>query len=113
MERELIINSTPKDVEIALLENGKLVELHHQVSDENFQVGDVFLGSVTKLMPGLNAAFVDIGHSKDAFLHYTDLGPGLNSFLSFTEKSIQGKLTSHMLDQFMVEPEITSRPKST
>ncbi|MBK6390190.1 MAG: Rne/Rng family ribonuclease [Saprospiraceae bacterium] len=111
MERELIINSTPKDVEIALLENGKLVELHHQVSDENFQVGDVFLGSVTKLMPGLNAAFVDIGHSKDAFLHYTDLGPGLNSFLSFTEKSIQGKLTSHMLDQFMVEPEINKHGK--
>ena len=104
MERELIINSTPRDVEIALLENGKLVELHHQQSNENFQVGDVFLGYVTKLMPGLNAAFIDIGHPKDAFLHYTDLGPGLSSFLSFTEKSIVGKLNTHLLDGFNIEP---------
>jgi ribonuclease G len=111
MERELIINSTPKDVEIALLEDGKLVELHHQQSDENFQVGDVFLGTVTKLMPGLNAAFIDIGHSKDAFLHYTDLGPGLNSFLNFTEKSIQGKLNTHLLDQLSIEPEINKNGK--
>ncbi len=111
MERELIINSTPKDVEIALLENSKLVELHHQLSDENFQVGDVFLGTVTKLMPGLNAAFVDIGHSKDAFLHYTDLGPGLNSFLLFTDKSIQGKLNTHHLDQCVIEPEINKNGK--
>ncbi|MEP7266587.1 MAG: ribonuclease E/G, partial [Saprospiraceae bacterium] len=111
MERELIINSTPRDVEIALLENGKLVELHHQQSDENFQVGDVFLGTVTKLMPGLNAAFIDIGHPKDAFLHYTDLGPGLNSFLSFTEKSIAGKLDTHLLDGFTVEPDINKHGK--
>lgn len=111
MERELIINSTPRDVEIALLENGKLVELHHQQSDENFQVGDVFLGYVTKLMPGLNAAFIDIGHPKDAFLHYTDLGPGLSSFLSFTEKSIFGKLNSHLLDGFTIEPEINKNGK--
>jgi ribonuclease G len=111
MERELIINSTPRDVEIALLENGKLVELHHQQSDENFQVGDVFLGYVTKLMPGLNAAFIDIGHPKDAFLHYTDLGPGLASFLNYTEKAIQGKLNSHLLDQFKVEPEINKNGK--
>ena len=111
MERELIINSTLKDVEIALLENGKLVELHHQQTDENFQVGDVFLGSVSKLMPGLNAAFIDIGHSKDAFLHYTDLGPGLNSFLNFTEKSIQGKLNSHLLDQLNIEPDINKNGK--
>ncbi len=111
MERELIINSTPRDVEIALLEDGKLVELHHQQSDENFQVGDVFLGSVSKLMPGLNAAFVNIGHSKDAFLHYTDLGPPLTSFLQFADKSIQGKLNTHLLDQFPIEPEINKNGK--
>lgn len=111
MERELIINSTSKDVEIAFLEDGKLVELHHQQSDENFQVGDVFLGSVTKLMPGLNAAFVNIGHSKDAFLHYTDLGPTLMSFLQFADKAIQGKLNTHLLDQFPIDPEINKYGK--
>ena len=62
MDKELIINSTPTQVEIALLENGKLVEIHHQKTNNNFTVGDIFLGRIRKLMPGLNAAFVDIGH---------------------------------------------------
>ena len=111
MNKELIINAAPQGVEIALLEDKKLVELHSEKSDARFAVGDLYLGKVKKLIPGLNAAFVDVGFEKDAFLHYTDLGPGLNSFLSFTEKSIQGKLTSHMLDQFMVEPEINKHGK--
>jgi ribonuclease G len=76
VEKELIINSTPTEVEIALLEDSKLVELHHQKTNDNFTVGDIFVGRIKRLMPGLNAAFVDIGHKKDAFLHYTDLGPG-------------------------------------
>jgi hypothetical protein len=64
LEKELIINSTPTEVEIALLENGKLVELHYQKTNTNFTVGDIFVGRIRKLMPGLNAAFVDIGHKK-------------------------------------------------
>jgi len=64
VDKELIINSTPTQVEIALLENGKLVEIHHQKTNNNFTVGDIFLGRIRKLMPGLNAAFVDIGHKK-------------------------------------------------
>ena len=72
MDKELIINSTPTNVEIALLEDKKLVELHYQKTNTQFSVGDIFLGRIKKLMPGLNAAFVDIGHNKDAFLHYTD-----------------------------------------
>ena len=60
VEKELIINSTPTDVEIALLENNKLVELHNQKTNTNFTVGDIFLGRIKKLMPGLNAAFVDL-----------------------------------------------------
>ena len=78
MEKELIINATPTEVEIALLEGKRLVEIHHQKTNNNFTVGDIFLGKIRKLMPGLNAAFVDIGYKKDAFLHYTDLGPKLN-----------------------------------
>ena len=111
MEKELIINSTPTEVEIALLEDGKLVELHNQKTNTNFTVGDIFLGKIRKLMPGLNAAFVDIGHKKDAFLHYTDLGPKLRSLLKYTEQSISGKQNSYKLDKFTFEDEIIKTGK--
>ncbi len=109
--KELIINSTPTEVEIALLEDGKLVELHNQKTNSTFTVGDIFLGRVRKLMPGLNAAFVDIGHKKDAFLHYTDLGPKLRSLIKFTNGAISGGLTTHLLDNFKIEPDINKRGK--
>jgi len=111
LEKELIINSSPTDVDIALLEDGKLVELHHQKTNENFTVGDIFLGQIRRLMPGLNAAFVDIGHKKDAFLHYTDLGPKLRSLLKYTEDSISGKSTTHRLKDFNFEKEIIKTGK--
>ncbi len=109
--KELIINSTPTEVEIALLEEGKLVELHNQKTNSSFSVGDIFLGRVRKLMPGLNAAFVDIGHKKDAFLHYTDLGPKLRNLIKFTNGAISGSLTTHLLDNFKIEPDINKRGK--
>ncbi|RLD22498.1 MAG: ribonuclease E/G [Bacteroidetes bacterium] len=111
MDKELIINATPTTVDIALLEDGRLVELHQQRSQSNFSVGDIFLGRVRKLMPGLNAAFVDIGHRKDAFLHYTDLGPKLKSLLKYTSDSMNGGQKSAMLDNFTFEPEIIKTGK--
>ncbi len=111
MRKELIINSSPTEVNIALLEDGKLVELHEQKTNTNFTVGDIFLGRVKKLMPGLNAAFVDIGHKKDAFLHYTDLGPKLRSLIKFTNGAISGSLNTHRLENFKLEPEIIKTGK--
>lgn len=111
MEKELIINSTPTDVEIALLENRKLVEIHRQKTNTNFTVGDVFLGKIKKTMPGLNAAFVDIGYKKDAFLHYTDLGPTLRSLLKYTQGAITGGIPNPMLDHFKFEAEIIKTGK--
>lgn len=111
MEKELIIYSTPTDVEIALLEDSKLVELHYQKTNTNFTVGDIFLGKINRLMPGLNAAFVNIGHKKDAFLHYTDLGPKLRSLLKFTNSAVSGSLNSSSLDNFQLEPEIIKTGK--
>ncbi len=111
MEKELIINSTPTEVEIALLEESKLVELHYQKTNTNFTVGDIFLGSIRRLMPGLNAAFVDIGHKKDAFLHYTDLGPKLKSLTKFTGQAISGVAKAHLLDNFEIEPDIIKTGK--
>ena len=111
MEKELVINSTPTEVEIALLEDSRLVELHNQKTNDNFTVGDIFLGRIKRLMPGLNAAFVDIGHKKDAFLHYTDLGPKLRSLIKFTNGAVSGNLNSHRLDNFKIEPDIVKTGK--
>lgn len=91
MNKELIINSAPTGVEIALLEDKKLVELHQESLDTSFTVGDLYLGKVKKLVPGMNAAFVDVGFEKDGFLHYTDLSPYVRSLLKFTALSINDK----------------------
>jgi len=88
LNKELIINVAPHGVEIALLEDKKLVELHNEKNDARFAVGDLYLGKVKKLIPGLNAAFIDVGFEKDAFLHYTDLSPYAKSLLKFSQASI-------------------------
>jgi ribonuclease G len=84
VSQEIIINAHPDGgVEIALLRDRKLIELHHDKAENNFAVGDIYLGSVNKLMPGLNAAFINVGHERDAFLHYLDLGPQVKSLQKF------------------------------
>ncbi len=112
MNKELIINAAPNSVEIALLEDKKLVELHHEKSDAIFAVGDLYLGKVKKLIPGLNAAFVDVGFEKDAFLHYTDLSPFARSLLKFTQLCINDK-SEDIFDfsKFQIEPEIIKTGK--
>ena len=112
MTKELIINAAPQGVEIALLEDKKLVELHNEKADANFAVGDLYLGKVKKLIPGLNAAFVDVGFEKDAFLHYTDLSPYVKSILKFTNISINDKSEEGFdFGKFQVEPEIVKTGK--
>jgi ribonuclease G len=111
VEKELIIHSTTTGVEIALLEDSKLVELHHQETSNNFSVGDIFIGKIRKLMPGLNAAFVDIGHKKDAFLHYTDMGPKLKNVLRFTDGCMSGQINTPSLEHFKIEPDINKNGK--
>lgn len=112
MNKELIINAAPTGVEIALLEDKKLVELHQESHDASFTVGDLYLGKVKKLVPGMNAAFVDVGFEKDGFLHYTDLSPFIRSLLKFTSHSIQDK-TEDIADfgKFQNEAEIIKTGK--
>jgi ribonuclease G len=99
-------------VEIALLEEKKLVELHNEKTDASFGVGDLYLGKVKKLIPGLNAAFVDVGFEKDAFLHYTDLSPYAKSILKFTQLCINDKNEGGFdFSKFEVEPEIVKTGK--
>src|SRR4030081_3200882 len=112
LNKELIINAAPQGVEIALLEDKKLVELHNETTNASFAVGDLYLGKVKKLIPGLNAAFVDVGFEKDAFLHYTDLSPYVRSILKFTNMGIADKSeTGFDFTKFIVEPEIVKTGK--
>lgn len=106
MEKELIINADNKKVDIAILEDKKLVEYHQQDSDMKIVVGDIYLGRIKKLVPGLNAAFLDIGFRKDAFLHYSDLGPKLPSVKKFTNKSFNKQQKSWRLQDYDLSEEI-------
>ncbi len=91
MNKELIIDAGSAEVNIALLEDKDLVELNKEKSNNSFAVGDVYLGRVKKIMPGLNAAFIDVGFEKDAFLHYLDLGPQVNSLNKLLKLHLTGK----------------------
>lgn len=86
MKSELIIDVRPQDVSIALLEDSRLVSLQKEARNIAYAVGDIYLAKVKKLMPGLNAAFVNVGYEKDAFLHYLDLGSHFASYHSFVDK---------------------------
>lgn len=87
MEKDLVINVTASEVTIALLEDHRLIEINKEVnSGRNYSVGDVYLGKVKKLIPTLNAAFVNIGDEKDAFVHYLDLGFNYRLFDTFARE---------------------------
>ncbi|MBR3451084.1 MAG: Rne/Rng family ribonuclease [Bacteroidales bacterium] len=84
MDKDLIIDVGQSEVSIALLENKRLIELNREKTEgRGYSVGDVYLGRVKKILPSLNAAFVDIGDEKDAFVHYLDLGLNFKAFDSF------------------------------
>jgi ribonuclease G len=106
LSNELIINSTQKGERIALLQNKRLLEYHVEEPDQSFTVGDIYLGTVKKLVTGLNAAFVDVGYEKDAFLHYLDLGSNINSLNKFTKDVIAKRSNSGKISGFTLEPEI-------
>ncbi len=103
MKYELVIDSRSTEVVIALLNQGKLIELHKEKHDNDYSVGDIYLGKVKKIVPGLNASFVNVGHAKDGFLHYLDLGAQVNSFKKFTIKARDKKLNTASLKNFRRE----------
>lgn len=105
MTKELIIHSCGTDIDIALLEDGQLVELNKEKTKNSFTVGDIYLGKVHKVMGGLNAAFVGVGYEKDAFLHYLDLGgafPTLNDLV----KQVNGKHQKIDFSALRLQPEL-------
>ncbi len=86
---ELFITVKNEEMQIALLEDKRLVELRSEKRNVQFEVGDIYIGKVRKTMPGLNAAFINIGYEKDAFLHYLDLGPQIRTQQKFLQQAIQ------------------------
>lgn len=111
MAYDMLIDVGPKGERIALLKDKKLVELHQETNDRNFLVGEIYLGKVKKIMPGLNAAFVDVGHEKDAFLHYHDLGPYIRSWVKITKESQTKERKNGDLTDFVLEPETVKTGK--
>jgi len=109
--KELIIDSSPNGATIALTQDKQLVELHKEQISNNYTVGDIYLGRIKKIMPGLNAAFVDVGYEKDAFLHYLDLGPQVQSLLKLTKQVRTGGYQSKLLDNFKLEADISKNGK--
>jgi len=103
---ELVVDSRHDGIWLALLRDGKLIELHQEQGNTEFAVGDIYLGKVRKTVPSLNAAFVDVGYEKDAFLHYLDLGPQFNSLNKFTKDTLHGKQSVADLQYFKLEGEI-------
>lgn len=111
MSNELVINSSSNEVTIALLSDKKLIELHKEKNNNQFNVGDIYLGKVKKVMTGLNAAFVDVGYEKDAFLHYLDLGPQIKSLNKYVKDVRSGKQKQASLMYFKLEEDIDKSGK--
>ncbi len=111
MRKELYIDTHENEVKIALLEDRVLVELHGEKTSDNFHVGDIFIGRVKKIIPGLNAAFIDIGHEKDAFLHYLDLGSNILAFNKYVKDCLSGNIKSPSLSDVKLDDPIPKNGK--
>lgn len=110
MSNELIISNAQDECRIALLRDKTLVEFHQETEGSKFTVGDIYLGTVKKVVQGLNAAFIDVGYDKDAFLHYLDLGPQFSSLQKFT-KLVRARKIFGKLEKFTLEPDIDKHGK--
>ncbi len=113
MKSELIIDVQPKEVSIALTEDTRLVSLQKESRNPTCAVGDIYLARVKKLMPGLNAAFVDVGYGKDAFLHYLDLGSQFSSYYQFLKQALDDKKKVPSLSKSKLLPDIPKRGSVT
>lgn len=108
---ELVISATEGSLRICVLENKRISELHFEKPDNQFTVGDIYLARVKKIMPGLNAAFVDVGYSKDAFLHYLDLGPQIRSMQQFLQVAQKPHIGSANVEKLELQPDIDKHGK--
>lgn len=113
MSSELFIDVSPSEIVFALIEDKRLVELTREKSGTKFAVGDIYLGKVKKIMPGLNAAFIDVGFEKDAFLHYLDMGPQFATLNKFVQNATSRKGKVNSPAKIHPEPDIDKNGKIT
>lgn len=113
MKSELIVDVQPKEVSIALLEDSRLVSLQKESRNIAYAVGDIYLAKVKKLMPGLNAAFVNVGYEKDAFLHYLDLGSSFASYSTFLKQALDDRKHQPSLPKMKLKPDIDKHGQIT
>ena len=106
MKSELIVDVQPAEVSIALLEDSRLVSLQKEARNIAYAVGDIYLAKVKKLMPGLNAAFVNVGYEKDAFLHYLDLGSQFSTYSAFLHQVLDEHKTDASVSKIKRLPDI-------
>lgn len=106
MKSELVVDVQEKEISIALLEDSRLVSLQKENRNQAYAVGDLYLAKVKKVMPGLNAAFIDVGYEKDAFLHYLDLGAQFSTYSSFLEECFKDPKRVPNISKFAKEPDI-------
>ena len=106
MTSELVVDVHPKEISIALLEDKNLVEFQKEGRNLSFSVGNIYLARVKKLMPGLNACFVDVGFERDAFLHYLDLGPQFHSYKKYLKQVLSDRKKLFPLNRASSLPDI-------
>ena len=106
MKSELVVDVNQEEISIALLEDSRLVSLQKESRNIAYAVGDLYLAKVKKIMPGLNAAFVDVGYEKDAFLHYLDLGPQFSSYVEYLNEALKDKRRVPSLSRMKLLPDI-------
>ena len=106
MSSDLVVDVRPNEISTALLEDGRLVSLQKESRDASYAVGNLYIAKVKKLMPGLNAAFVNVGFEKDAFLHYLDLGSQFNTYSAFMEEVLKDRLHVPNISKITPKPDI-------
>lgn len=109
MKSELVVDVQQKETSIALLEDSRLVSLQKENRNTAYAVGDIYLAKVRKLMPGLNAAFVDVGYDKDAFIHYLDLGAQFSTYSKFITEVFEDKKKTPNISKFPAEADISKQ----
>ena len=106
MTSELFIDVQPKEISIALTEDKQLVEFQKEGRSASFNVGDMYVGRIRKLMPGLNACFVDVGFGKDAFLHYLDLGLQFRSYEKYLKQVTSDRKKLYPISKASMMPDL-------
>jgi len=107
MKSELIVDVQPQEIAIALTEDDRLQEVAREKRDQdNFAVGNIYYGRVKKVMPALNAVFVDVGYEKEAFLHYLDLGSQFRTLQTYVTKAVSDRRRMPLMQKTQRQPEV-------